>query len=66
PGFGRCAVEALEVRAHVRRQVTLGELYGLKSAGVHKVNRAARINEHSANFEVCHVCPDEERDIGVC
>ncbi|MCI94130.1 hypothetical protein A2U01_0115428, partial [Trifolium medium] len=26
----------------------------------------ARINEDSAELEVCHVCPDEEMDVGVC
>ncbi|MCI94796.1 hypothetical protein A2U01_0116094, partial [Trifolium medium] len=38
----------------------------LESAGVHNVNRAARINEHSVNLEVGHVCTDEEGDVGVC
>ncbi|MCI84218.1 hypothetical protein A2U01_0105494, partial [Trifolium medium] len=63
--FGRCAVEALEVRAHVRSQVALIELYGLESVGIHDVNRDARVDEDSTNFKVGHVCSDEEGNIGI-
>ncbi|MCI52482.1 hypothetical protein A2U01_0073726, partial [Trifolium medium] len=65
PRFGRCVVEALEVRAHIRSQVTLVELYGLESVGIHNVTRAARIDEDSAKLKGGHVYPDEERDVGI-
>ncbi|MCI60761.1 hypothetical protein A2U01_0082017, partial [Trifolium medium] len=68
PGFGRRAVEALEVGAHVRGQVALVELYGLESVGIHNVNRAARIDEDSADLarKQLKACLRENADLFAC